>query len=300
MNKLEELLELKTILGLLKNDKDKSIRILAQRPELVKYTNKEFLYFDFIRQVSIENTISYKSNILNFLENEFISKKLLLCCLSSKLYVDTIPNILREYSSDKTFISLMLSVEGRVLKYMPDYIKDDFDFLYAIAKKDEENAIKIFEYTSNEIKSNKYYSDQFLLINQSCSKFITHSLIEDKPEAISMLKQNDLDPIIIANHLSSNILKDKDFAYYAVGILPFAMFPKDIQEDKDLITKVIVNNNINLDLIPLDILFNVKTEEVINSVNKINTNKVLLRGGLYSEEEFQEFFINPEEIKYLN
>lgn len=42
------------ILNILQTDKEKSLRILYQRPELVKYINEEFLDFEFIKKSLIQ------------------------------------------------------------------------------------------------------------------------------------------------------------------------------------------------------------------------------------------------------
>lgn len=299
MNKLEKILKSKKLLQILQNDKDGSIHILKQRPELVKYTNKEFLDSDFIRKVAVENTVNFNFNILNFLPDELITKKLLLCCLSSKLYVETIPNILKKFSDDKSFIALMLSIDGRVLQYMPLEIKNNFDFLYEIAIKDSDNAFKMLKYASESIVRSKKFTSKFKNIHNDVL-----NRIDKKIDILKLLKKSDesFDAHIFLSKvlLSSKTLEDEEIALNALGILPFAMFPESIQKNIKLIKKVVQNNPQKADMIPLDILIKLDVADiVIDCIDKIKTKCTLITKDLYDKEQLEELFLEPKEVTLL-
>ena len=165
-NTIKNILKQNGLLDILQTDKLKSFRILLQRPELVKYANKEFLDKDFIRKLSREN--KYTTHIFNFLPKEMITNELLLYCVSninSRVIADILYSL--DYT-DKKFVKQLLIQNETILMYMPQNIKNDFEFLYNIAKIDNVRASTILLYASEDIKTNIKYILEFIELDPMC------------------------------------------------------------------------------------------------------------------------------------
>lgn len=184
---VENMLNTNNILHILKTNKEKSLKILIHRPELVKYTNKKFLDFEFIKKVSYEN--SYSINIFNFLEEDKVTKELLLYCLDNYLNVDSIKNILEKYSDDKEYIIKLICKNNDVLKYMPYDIKDDFELLYTIAKNGG-GGRHMFRHASSHIINTKEYLLKFLVFSYACIEYTDEKFLNDEDVILCLLKYN--------------------------------------------------------------------------------------------------------------
>jgi len=270
---IKSILNKTNILHTLQTDKEKSFRILSQRPELVKYINERFLDFKFIKKVSHANP--YIINIFNFIPEDKISKELLYHCLDNYLNVDTIQNLLIKYSDDKKYIIKLLYKNSDVLKYMPYEIKDDFEFLYPIAKNDMTSR-HIFRHASSRIRNTKEYLIKFLMYGYSCMEHTDEKFFDDEDVILCLLKYNWYDMIdcsICLSYLTilDKMLQNKEIAYWAIGIVPFFRLPKSVREDRDMILKAIKRESYILKFIPIDTLVSLNLmDEAETSVSNID------------------------------
>ena len=272
---IENMLNSTNILNILKTDKEQSVRILVQRPELAKYTNKGFLDFEFIKKVSYENP--YSISIFNFLHEDMITKELLLYCLDNYLHVDTIQNQLEKYSDDKEYMIKLIYKNNDVLKYMPYEIKDDFELLYTIAKNDGESR-HLFRHASSRIRNTKKYLLKFLMLCYSCIEYTDEKFQDDEDVVLTLLKYNWYDMIdcsccMAYLTISNKMLENMEIAYYAIGVVPFLRLPREVQQDRDMILKAIRREKYILNFIPIDTLVSLdlmdEAEESISNINKI-------------------------------
>lgn len=73
--------------------------------------------------------------------------------------------------------------------------------------------------------------------------------------------------------ISDEMLKNKEIAYYAIGVVPFSRLPKKVQQDRDMILKAIQREKYILNFIPIDTLVSLDLmDEAEKSITNIDDN----------------------------
>ena len=266
---------------ILQIDRDKSIRVLAQRPELVYKLNKSFINEEFIKTVCKDSPY-----FLSYLPENMITKELLMDCIED-ISANSIGNVISKFTSqDKKYAIELLKKDYFTLKFMPDEIKDDFDLIFSITNGFT-GASTIYENSSKRIQNTKEYVLKFLELNYMCFECIPDKFKRDKDVMLHILKNHwdALNDMPYHIYLVDELLNDKDIAQYAIGIIKFEHLPKHIKDDYNLLKKAIKVNEKVLEYLPINILISLGYHDIAEKYsNEIDFEKYLNEESSYMFE----------------